>query len=717
MMVDSRERYLNGLEMRGFEERRSSLSFARFVGLLTWVHVGRLSGFFGLGCALYNDGRSLRGLRFQQADMLQPKFAERYHGLVRRFDVIHTANVLHLFDTEAQDVLFHNLVLLARPGAVISGRQVGRKAPWQYLPAMGTKSTVLVTFQHIPKHHDIKMNFSALLSDEFSISCGTVTVDLARRKALLVRWREEGQHTLPPDVKKDLGETLEEAATRGTFEQTGFRVDLLPVEIPTLATLPSGVAELPETVTEPIAMTRSIASNGSLQVVFYSSFVVLMALGYRERPPIDDYYIEEDFDEQYGVGKFLYITKHTPKPPYGSPLHPYPDWVDVKSLEMQMEDVNIFRTSAVFDWKPSNYNSDYESSKPNNFTLEIAELISGDTEDGNLVLRCKVVKESSAWTRLKEAVMGRPATQPEQGEDEQPVELRDTVVAKVFDPLFYPWHYPMGMGPWKETARADMDYCLEAAAYERLKLVNCHGEPWLAPAYYGTYTARIQTANPGLEGKARHVGLILMEHIDGQSIVDDEDVLHPNVFATIRVGSADLKLDEELRLTLLRDLLHGLVVQFKAGLEPCGLRPKHVLISKSPTSDKVRVTLIDYRDSCVDSLRKKPGKHLRYFEKPPHPTLMFGPNKLSRFAGWYPAHWLQERKEMKAWLRGPAFGGLNYTGDYTWKERMEHEAEDPPVMTRPAKTPFWKAMGSTSTISLTHRHAPRGESGSGGSDF
>ncbi|KAF6796463.1 nudix domain-containing protein [Colletotrichum sojae] len=96
------------------------------------------------------------------------------------------------------------------------------------------------------------MTLSALLSDEFAICCGTVTVDLARRKALL----------------KDLGETLEEAATRGTFEQTVFRVDLLPVEIPTLATLPSGVAEPPETVTEPIAMTRSIASNGSLQVVF-----------------------------------------------------------------------------------------------------------------------------------------------------------------------------------------------------------------------------------------------------------------------------------------------------------------------------------------------------------------------------------------------------------------------------------------------------------------
>ncbi|KAF6806314.1 nudix domain-containing protein [Colletotrichum musicola] len=112
------------------------------------------------------------------------------------------------------------------------------------------------------------MTFSALLSDEFAICCGTVTVDLARRKALLVRWREEGQHTLPPEVKKDLDETLEEAATRGTFDQTGFRVDLLPVRIPTQATLPSGVEEPPETVTEPIAMTWSIASDGSLQIVF-----------------------------------------------------------------------------------------------------------------------------------------------------------------------------------------------------------------------------------------------------------------------------------------------------------------------------------------------------------------------------------------------------------------------------------------------------------------
>lgn len=57
--------------------------------------------------------------------MLHPRFAEEYPGLIRKFDLVHTANLLHLFDVEAQAIFFHNLVPLAKPGSVIFGRQVG----------------------------------------------------------------------------------------------------------------------------------------------------------------------------------------------------------------------------------------------------------------------------------------------------------------------------------------------------------------------------------------------------------------------------------------------------------------------------------------------------------------------------------------------------------------------------------------------------------------
>jgi 8-oxo-dGTP pyrophosphatase MutT (NUDIX family) len=114
-----------------------------------------------------------------------------------------------------------------------------------------------------------------VFSDQFVISCGTVSVDISKRKVLLIRWRSTGEHMLPKG-RKDLGESLEETAVRETFEETGFRVKLRPVAIPTLATLPSSVLETaeaglgpPGTVTEPIAMTQRTTTNGALKVIFW----------------------------------------------------------------------------------------------------------------------------------------------------------------------------------------------------------------------------------------------------------------------------------------------------------------------------------------------------------------------------------------------------------------------------------------------------------------
>lgn len=95
-----------------------------------------------------------------------------------------------------------------------------------------------------------------------------------------------------------------------------------------------------------------------------------------------------------------------------------------------------------------------------------------------------------------------------------------------------------------------------------------------------------------------------MEHIDGKFMVsyckmDRADTLHPKVFATLRVGATDLKVDEKLRLTPLRDLIHGLAAQFKACLEPYYLQRESVLISKSATSGALRATFIDYCGSCL----------------------------------------------------------------------------------------------------------------------
>lgn len=132
---------------------------------------------------------------------------------------------------------------------------------------------------------------SLFLSDQFVISCGTVSVDLANSKVLLIRWRKTGEHLLPKG-RKDINETLEETAMRETLEETGMRVRLLPVAIPTLATLPSGVAEPPETVTEPIAMTQRTTADGTLKVIFWFVAAVRYAVERAEGTQQED----EDFE-------------------------------------------------------------------------------------------------------------------------------------------------------------------------------------------------------------------------------------------------------------------------------------------------------------------------------------------------------------------------------------------------------------------------------------
>lgn len=73
---------------------------------------------------------------------------------------------------------------------------------------------------------------------QFVISCGTVTVDPRTSKALLIRWRKTDEYMLPKG-RKNIAETLEEAALRKTFEETSYKASLLPLLIPTQATLGS----------------------------------------------------------------------------------------------------------------------------------------------------------------------------------------------------------------------------------------------------------------------------------------------------------------------------------------------------------------------------------------------------------------------------------------------------------------------------------------------
>lgn len=109
-------------------------------------------------------------------------------------------------------------------------------------------------------------NKSLHFSDSFVISCGTITVDTATSQVLIIRHRETNEFHLPKG-RKDVHESLRDAALRETWEETGVRAQLLPVPITTRATAAAAAAPS-SSVTEPLAVSQRV-TEGVRKIIFW----------------------------------------------------------------------------------------------------------------------------------------------------------------------------------------------------------------------------------------------------------------------------------------------------------------------------------------------------------------------------------------------------------------------------------------------------------------
>lgn len=75
-------------------------------------------------------------------------------------------------------------------------------------------------------------------SEATTISCGTVTIDPAKQKVLLI-WNKKLKIYQLPKGRKNIGEDMLSAAMRETYEETGVRATPLRLKIATRATPPS----------------------------------------------------------------------------------------------------------------------------------------------------------------------------------------------------------------------------------------------------------------------------------------------------------------------------------------------------------------------------------------------------------------------------------------------------------------------------------------------
>jgi 8-oxo-dGTP pyrophosphatase MutT (NUDIX family) len=99
-------------------------------------------------------------------------------------------------------------------------------------------------------------------ADSFVLSSGTVSIDLKRDLVLLLYYRPTKEFLLPKG-RKNVGETLQAAAIRETFEESGYGCHLLQHSLPTNA--PSLSIQCHN---EPIAVQQRV-QNGVRKMIFW----------------------------------------------------------------------------------------------------------------------------------------------------------------------------------------------------------------------------------------------------------------------------------------------------------------------------------------------------------------------------------------------------------------------------------------------------------------
>ncbi|KAF8889124.1 NUDIX hydrolase domain-like protein [Infundibulicybe gibba] len=83
---------------------------------------------------------------------------------------------------------------------------------------------------------------SGWCSADFMLGAGMVIIQPATGKLVLI-WEAERKYWFLPKGRKDRGETLEQAALREAYEESGYKVEFLPMQIPNRAPLPPGSRE------------------------------------------------------------------------------------------------------------------------------------------------------------------------------------------------------------------------------------------------------------------------------------------------------------------------------------------------------------------------------------------------------------------------------------------------------------------------------------------
>lgn len=231
-------------------------------------------------------------------------------------------------------------------------------------------------------------------------------------------------------------------------------------------------------------------------------------------------------------------------------------------------------------------------------------------------------------------------------------------VAKIYDALYYEFSESIGYQPRDVVSQADQDYSREAAAYKYLQETGQTGS--FAPAYYGSWTLALPISSRG-KAQTRPVRLILIEHLDGESI---RDSIVKNEPWCSREDAFHYPYPEEYRLEVLALAMDGYVRQRHSGIDQRDFAARNLmLISGEPLSEPdqsgpvvaglslPRIVLFDYNLAIVYTQTKR-GRHPHMdWPRPCNPMQDFWTEAMDEFWGWVPREWHFNPKFKQEWLK------------------------------------------------------------------
>lgn len=362
----------------------------------------------------------------------------------------------------------------------------------------------------------------------------------------------------------------------------------------------------------------------------------------------------------YATGNMLVVTSHRPPDPFGEDHYKQPTtpgFIDVDQDELdELDQIDfVFARAPRERHEPGNVMTPTWFQDDQTFSLEVEAVLS--------------TQKNGATTALCSVHGTPPPMWKEMGHEKMP----ESLIAKFYDPLHYPYQSDMNFRERIDVvAAADRDYAHEAAVYYQLHARRQHSaymkRPNMVPKFYGTWTTTLlrkaQDKPTGKRNKiksklasmkkkrekksvqvkqetrtlipqgSRQIRIVLMEFIAGQSLLDLADEVDSEQF-----GIHLQPREEELPTGLSPLSVFAGVLDAMATLEILGIGTGEVMPSNILVTEQGDVVLTNFATAEV-AAHTRIGWHLpELFILPTHPECM-ELNTYSNLAGWYPPEWV-----------------------------------------------------------------------------